>query len=110
MNRADFDDENADLPCADGLLAGTLALMTCWAWPEPQPALCARRQRALMAGKIASNLFFLREHPGVPPGLRLVAAKLHARWHELAGSMHDPEGAAAPHEPSSDRGTDCALH
>lgn len=75
-----------ELPCAGGLLAGTLALMTAWAAPEPTASLDAPRQRQLMARKIASNLFFLREHPALPPGLRLVVAKLHARWSDMAQS------------------------
>lgn len=32
-----------------------------------------------MARKIASNLYFLREHPDVAPGLRRVIGKLHQR-------------------------------
>jgi hypothetical protein len=75
-----------ELPCAGGLLAGTLALMTAWAAPEPAARIDVLQQRRLMARKIVSNLFFLREHPALPPGLRMVVAKLHARWSEVAQS------------------------
>jgi hypothetical protein len=85
-----------ELPCAGGLLAGTLALMTGWAAPEPNATLGAPQQRELMARKIASNLFFLREHPALPPGLRLVAARLHARWSELARGDACVDASAPP--------------
>jgi hypothetical protein len=78
-------DPGAALPCAGGLLAGTLALMTCCAEPEHRAA----PQRALMARKIVSNLYFLREHPDLPLGLRLVITRLHARWCEVTrGALH----------------------
>ena len=72
------------LPCAGGLLAGTLALMTCWAAPEPSTTTSEDQQRQLMARKIASNLFFLREHPDIGPGMRQVIGKVHRRWVLLA--------------------------
>lgn len=75
-----------ELPCAGGLLAGTLALMTAWAAPEAAARIDVPQQRQLMARKIVSNLFFLREHPALPPGLRMVVAKLHARWSDVAQS------------------------
>ena len=82
------DDPSPALPCAGSLLAGTLALMTGW-------AECSDgARRVLMARKIASNLFFLREHPQLPGGLRLVVAKVHAHWVELAAGA-PPAGAAA---------------
>jgi hypothetical protein len=75
------------LPCAGGLIAGTLALMTCWAAPEPSAHASEAQQRALMARKIASNLFFLREHPDVAPGMRQVIGKVHERWVLLAQAL-----------------------
>jgi hypothetical protein len=74
-------------PCAGGLLAGTLALMTGWAAPERSVHCSDSQQRALMARKIASNLYFLREHPDVAPGLRRVIGKLHQRWVLLAQAL-----------------------
>lgn len=76
-------------PCAGGLLAGTLALMTCCVEPEPGTA----PQRALLARKIVSNLDALREHPDLPRGMRLVIARLYARWSEMA--LRPAAGAAA---------------
>jgi hypothetical protein len=85
MNTASIQDENRPpVPCAGGLLAGTLALMTCWADPDPQAGLDVGQQRALMARKITSNLCFLREHPDLPAGLRAVIGKVHQRWSVLA--------------------------
>jgi hypothetical protein len=85
------DDDPSALPCAGGLIAGTLALMTCWASPEASAAASEAQQRALMARKIASNLYFLREHPDIAPGLRRVIGKVHERWVLLAQAQ--PSGA-----------------
>jgi hypothetical protein len=82
------------LPCAGGLIAGTLALMTCWAAPEAAAPVSAQHQRALMARKIVSNLYFLREHPDLAPGLRQVIGKVHQRWLLLAQALPP---AAEPH-------------
>jgi hypothetical protein len=103
MQPTDFEDPSPALPCAGGLIAGTLALMTCWAAPEPGARATEREQRELMARKIASNLYFLREHPDVAPGLRQVIGKVHERWLLLAQTAPvatTPEtihGAAALH-------------
>jgi hypothetical protein len=70
-------------PCPAGLLAGTLDLMTRWADALPDATSPHRR---LLARRIASQLFFLREHPEVPGGLRFVATRLHARWTEIASA------------------------
>jgi len=77
----DFESDYAGTPwsCAASLLAGTLALMTRWAAPDP-----TAMQRELIARKIVSNLFFLREHPHLPPGLRSVSVRLHAAWSDIA--------------------------
>jgi hypothetical protein len=83
----DDDNDTPALPCAGGLIAGTLALMTCWAAPEPGATATEEQQRALMARKIASNLYFLREHPDIPPGLRRVIGKVHERWLLLAQAL-----------------------
>lgn len=88
-----FDDEN-ELPCAAGLLAATLALMTGHAAPEPGARVDADTLRCLTARKIASHLRVLQQHPGLPPGLRQVAAQLQARWAPLAAGV-------APHEPGT---------
>ena len=72
-------DVSGELPCAGGLIAGTLALMTSWADPEPSAP------RALVARKIVSNLFLLRHHPELGEPLRRVIGKVHERWLPLAG-------------------------
>lgn len=75
------------LPCTAGLLAGTIALMTCWAAPERSARASEAQQRLLMTRKIASNLYFLREHPDVGMGMRNVIGKAHERWLLLAQAM-----------------------
>ena len=52
------------------------------------------QQRQLMARKIASNLFFLREHPDIGPGMRQVIGKVHQRWVLLAHAQSVDNGAA----------------
>jgi hypothetical protein len=86
------------MPCAFGLLVGTLALMTAHASPDPGARVDAITQRRLMARKIVSNLFFLQHHPDAPPPLRQVAANMHARWLPMAGrgDQQPPADAAAP--------------
>lgn len=77
------DDEPA-YPCVQGLIAANVALMTAYANPAPDARLGAEAQRRLLARKVVSNLFFLREHPLLSPGLRQVMANAHQRWAELA--------------------------
>ena len=93
MHDPTFEDD-APLPCAGGLIAGTLALMTCWAAPEPDTRASEAQQRALMARKIASNLYFLREHPDIAPALRQVIGKVHERWVQMAQTQPRVEGPA----------------
>jgi hypothetical protein len=85
------EDTAADYPCAGGLIAGTLALMTTWAAPE-EHALPAHRD--LIARKVVSNLFFLRHHPDLAEPMRRVIGKVHERWLPLAVPRCDP--AATP--------------
>lgn len=93
----------ADAPCAIALLAGTLALMTGHAAPEPGAKVDADTLRRLTARKIVSNLFFLQHHPALPPGLRQVASQLHGRWVSLAQS-------AAPAIPPHTASDSSVLH
>ena len=92
-------DDNPDLPlempCAFGLLVGTLALMTAHASPEPETHDDVTTQRRLMARKIVSNLFFLQHHPDAPPPLRQVAANMHGRWLSMAGSSEQANASHA---------------
>jgi hypothetical protein len=87
-----------DLPCAGGLICGTLALMTSWASPTDTngPAL-----HPLLSRKIVSNLFFLRHHPDLSEPMRKVIGKMHGRWVEIAQGAQPAahsEFAAAPLE------------
>jgi len=62
------------MPCAEAVLAGTLALMTGHArQPDEQV-------RHLMARKIASHLFFLAEHPHLSDNFRRMLANLRVHW------------------------------
>lgn len=81
-------DNDLNPPCLEALVAGTFALMTCWASPAAEAGLPSQRQRTLMARKIVANLFFLKNHPHASAGLRQVMARAHERWvalSELAG-------------------------
>jgi hypothetical protein len=68
-------DEDYELPSADALMAGTLALMTGYAQTAP-----GDDHRCLMARKLVSSLFFLSEHPQVSPHMRRLLANLRTRW------------------------------
>jgi len=72
--------DDLPVPCLEALVAGTFALMTCWAAPAAHAAATPGRQRLLMARKIVSNLFLLKTHPHASPALRQVMAKAHERW------------------------------
>jgi hypothetical protein len=78
-----------DLPCIDGMLAGTLALMTGYA--EHKCEQGNAQSRYLMAKKIVSNLFFLASHPKMPAPLAAVMRNLQMHWHTLAalGALED---------------------
>lgn len=75
--QADDSVEEFVMPCAEALMAGTLALMTGHA-----RCSCAQH-RDMMAKKAASNLCILAQHPHISDGLRTVAQKLHEQWVEV---------------------------
>lgn len=89
-------DEELPMPCAVAMVAATFALMTAWASPEPAARVTPAELRRLLARKIVSNLFFLREHPQLDPRLRQVVAQAHAHWTVLAAGQASPM-AAQPH-------------
>jgi hypothetical protein len=98
MNSDAFDDTPC-APCAEALVAGTVALMTTWADPCRHARLDAAEQRALIARKIVSNLYFLREHPALSCGLRQVMGMAHERWVALAvqqPSASQPSPVSSP--------------
>ena len=76
-------------PCAFGLVAATVALMTSYAQPEPGGRLDPDDMRRLIARKIIANLAQLRAHPNLPQGLCHVMAKAHAEWSRLDDGTAD---------------------
>ena len=91
----DFDavDDEYTMPCAEAILAGTLALMT-------GHARCACAQhRDIMASKAASNLILLARHPLLSEGFKTVAFKMHTQWLEMIQmnriNHHQPAHSAA---------------
>lgn len=97
-------DERPTLPCAQMLIGTTVALMTAFANPHPEASVPAAMQRRLMARKIVSNLFFLKEHPGLGQHLREVFLSAHALWAALAGQLDAEADAPGPraHEPGAE--------
>ena len=74
---SDAVDDEYTMPCAEAILAGTLALMT-------GHARCACAQhRDMMATKAASNLALLAQHPLMSEGFRTVAFKMHMQWVDM---------------------------
>lgn len=90
------EDEEHVMPCAEAMLAGTLALMTGHA-----QSACAS-QRDLMGRKIRSNLFFLGQHPALSASFRQVVHNMHQHWDTLLKAGDGP--SARP-----DLGTDDLL-
>jgi hypothetical protein len=70
-------DDEYQLPCAEALLAGTLALMTGHA------QACCDGHRQLMTRKIVSNLSQLTEHPILSPQFRAALWNLRTHWQAL---------------------------
>ena len=66
--------EQYTMPCAEALLADTLALMT------GHVQACCDGRRELMAKKIVSSLFFLAEHPLLSPQFKTMLWNLRTRW------------------------------
>lgn len=79
----DHHDDN-DLPDIETLVAGLLSQITMWAAPCPASPLDRDAQRALLARKVVSQLFYLQHHPHLSPALRQVMAHAHRRWVALA--------------------------
>ena len=91
-NDSDAVDDEYTMPCAEAMLAGTLALMT-------GHARCGCVQhRDMMGSKAAHNLAQLAQHPAMSEGFRAVAIKLHMQWVELiqAERVHQHQAAHAP--------------
>lgn len=78
------------MPCAEALLASTLALMTGYA------QACCDGHREVMAGKTAASLLVLSKHPRMSPGFRDLALRLHDRWTVEARGPDDAFSPTAP--------------
>ena len=70
-------EEEYVLPCAEALVAGTLALMTAYAQGSPS---C--HGRPLMAAKLVSNLIRLSNHPAFTPTMHTVLNLLCGSWQQ----------------------------
>ncbi len=96
---AAYNDIDVELPCIDGLLAGTMALMTGYA--EHQCEQGNAQCRNLMAKKILSNLHFLATHPRMPQPMAAVLRNLQNHWHTLTALGALEAGGATTTAPSS---------
>lgn len=79
-----------EMPSAEAMLAGTLALMTGHA-----QSACAR-QRCLMSQKIVANLLALSQHPALSPPFKTVAERMRPHWKVLAQAMEAPLNRPMP--------------
>lgn len=89
----EFETEKPGMPCPLAILAGTMALMTRYA--DPNPGQTRRGDcdvHPLLAKKIASNLLFLQHHPALPEQFGRVMAQVHAQWANIvaARAMQSP--------------------
>ncbi len=88
------------LPCPEALVAGTLALMTAWAAPNPDARVGLDAQRALLARKVVSNLALLQHHPEVSAGLRQVMVNVRHCWLAVAQPVSRAPSVAAESAPN----------
>lgn len=89
-----------ELPAAEALLAGTLALMTGFDDPQADEAHRDAAHRSLLARKISANLSLLAAHPLLSPNFQTVVWGLCNRWRgictELCGGSVTSAWSAAP--------------
>lgn len=79
-------DEEYEMPCAEALLAGTLALMTAYAQSSRDG------HRVLMARKVATNLQVLAQHPQLSHAFKTMLSRLLGRWIDpIHGSLQADE-------------------
>lgn len=83
--------EEYTLPCAEALLAGTMALMT------GHVQACCGAHREAMVGKIVANLTVLAEDPLLSPGFKTLLWALRQRWQSQG------QGAALAQLPATER-------
>ncbi|WP_298207897.1 hypothetical protein [Acidovorax sp.] len=83
-------DEEYSLPCAEALLAGTLALMTGYV------QVCCDGHREAMGRKIVNNLEMLGQLESLTPHFRAMLGNLQGRWVlqcQVAGAEAEPTSA-----------------
>lgn len=82
-DNADADEARA--PCAEGMLAATLALMTGFAehCARPDAASGGPAMTRRLAAKAASNLFFLAGNPALSEPMRATLWRLRRHWEAL---------------------------
>lgn len=95
VDDADADEPRA--PCAEGMLAATLALMTGFAEHCAHPDAASGKPAVprLLAAKAASNLFFLSGNPALSEPMRATLWRLRAHWEALEQGR-TPEAPADP--------------
>lgn len=86
-------DTDLPVPSLEALVASTAALMAAWAAPCADARCDHLAQCSLLARKIGSNLFFIKNHPCASPAFRQVMANAHQRW---VGLLHATPEASAP--------------
>lgn len=82
-------DEEYSLPCAEALLAGTLALMTGYV------QACCDSHRDAMGRKISANLQMLADAEGFTAHFRTVVWSLQGRWEQQCKVQQDTAASAA---------------
>ena len=82
-------DEEYSLPCAEALLAGTLALMTGYV------QACCDSHREAMGHKIVTNLQLLGQSDVFTPHFRTMLCNLQNRWVQQCGAGRAEPVAAA---------------
>lgn len=87
-----------DMPSAEALLAGTLALMTGISQG------CCDTHRDLMASKIIANLTLLSDHPMASSGFRATVGNLRVLWLRLQQQGQAPASADQAKVTSGDGG------
>ena len=86
------------LPCAEGLLTATLALMTGFAehCARPEAARAKPAIPRLLAAKAASNLFFLAGNPALSEPMRATLWRLRSHWEAIEQARAPQEAEASP--------------
>ncbi len=76
-----------EMPAAEALLAGTLALMTGFDEPRASSPGATGAHQALLARKISENLALLAEHPMLTPAFQTIVWGLCSRWRGICTQL-----------------------